>query len=92
MNADWYWRRAERNGHPDKAARMREQWKEAFTQTTVHCGCGRLRALTMAFRCIYCGEWYCLPCAEAHFGEGVLEHDRKQVANAALEAAPRRTP
>ena len=34
----------------------------------VTCRCGRLVHLRRAYRCLYCQEYYCAPCAEAHFG------------------------
>jgi hypothetical protein len=58
---------------PGKLRRLKQQWSEACDKGTITCGCGQLRALTHAFRCLYCGEWFCVPCAEKHFGEGIHE-------------------
>lgn len=58
---------------PEKHARLKAQWDEACDKGTVTCGCGQLRALTHAFRCLYCGEWFCVPCAEKHFEESIQE-------------------
>lgn len=60
-----------------KKQRLSEQWHDAVNYHTIICGCGLLRAIEMAFRCLYCGEWYCVNCAEVHFGKTVQEHVRK---------------
>lgn len=36
-------------------------------------GCDWRRHLTMAFRCLYCGLYYCQACAEIHFGMTVQD-------------------
>ncbi len=36
---------------------------------TVTCPCGRERGLPYVYKCLYCGIYYCEPCAEAHFGK-----------------------
>ena len=51
-----------------------KQFKEAMYQEgqsvqQVTCGCGLTMPLRFAFRCLYCGEFYCQPCAEDHFGK-----------------------
>ncbi len=54
---------------------LRRQWDSANRHGVVMCGdCGIGRHLTVAFRCLYCGLWFCGPCAEAHFGKSVREH------------------
>lgn len=58
---------------PAKKQLLEKQWAEAVETRAIHCGCGQVRALEMAFRCLYCGLWFCVPCAEAHFGKTVLE-------------------
>lgn len=36
--------------------------------------CGRRLSLTLAYRCLYCGFWFCAGCARIHFSapEGVI--------------------
>jgi len=34
----------------------------------IRCGCNKLIRLIDAFRCLYCGIYYCKKCAELHFG------------------------
>jgi hypothetical protein len=53
---------------PQKKQLLREQYAEASNDGSIHCVCGRIRALTMAFRCLYCGVYFCRSCAEIHFG------------------------
>lgn len=38
------------------------------TELTVTCPCGARRNVRSAFRCFYCGVWFCSSCAEEHFG------------------------
>ena len=35
---------------------------------TVTCSCGKTVRLAMAFRCYFCGVWFCPTCAKEHFG------------------------
>ena len=50
------------------------QYKDAVTDGVVVCPtCGIRRALHMAFKCLYCGLWFCFGCAEKHFNQTVLE-------------------
>ncbi|WP_043586708.1 hypothetical protein [Geminisphaera colitermitum] len=58
---------------PAKKQTLETQWAEAVSAHTVHCPCGRPRALELAYRCLYCGVWFCASCAEAHFGKTMLE-------------------
>lgn len=34
----------------------------------VRCGCLKLVRWMYAYRCLYCGVWFCKQCAEEHFG------------------------
>jgi|GEM_PF-3289080 hypothetical protein len=34
----------------------------------VRCGCNKMVRLIEAYRCLYCGVFYCKECAEEHFG------------------------
>lgn len=43
------------------------QFQEAKTGK-VTCRCGITIPLRFAFRCLYCGEYFCTSCAEEHFG------------------------
>jgi hypothetical protein len=58
------------NDTAKKAEFVAAQWKQAKgPQSDVTCGCGLKLPLRFAFRCLYCGEWYCQTCAEKHFGK-----------------------
>lgn len=58
---------------------VRNQWDSATTGNIIQCGCCfRTRALTHAFRCLYCGVWFCFTCAEEHFGVTFVEHWEKE--------------
>lgn len=66
----------------NKQVRLIKQYNDARNLRTIACSCGQLRALEMAYRCLYCGEWFCFPCAEIHFGETVLEwKGKKRIAH-----------
>ena len=62
-------------GRTDKEgeAHLLRQWANACDKTEIICSCGQIRHLTLAFRCLYCGEWFCAHCAEKHFGKTVKE-------------------
>lgn len=35
----------------------------------ITCRCGWKRSVMKMYKCLYCGEWMCEICAEAHFGK-----------------------
>ena len=39
-----------------------------------HKNCGKQVSIEYAFRCLYCGFWFCRACAEVHFGMTREEH------------------
>lgn len=59
---------------------LRLQWKSAVEERQIECPCGQVRALELAFRCLYCGAWFCSPCAENHFGETILGRRKRMRA------------
>lgn len=65
--ADLYWYLEEAD--EELAKLLHKQWSDAIENHTITCICGRLRAIHIAFRCLYCGLYFCQPCAESHFGE-----------------------
>lgn len=66
---------------PNKQEFLREQYHEASNHGSIHCCCGQIRALTMAYRCLYCGLWFCRSCSEVHFGMTIQEwRDKKKIA------------
>lgn len=56
---------------PEKAKRIERQYSELWATATVTCSCGLPRHFTHAYRCLYCGEYFCFNCAEKHFGKTV---------------------
>jgi len=63
-----------------KAAFVAAQWKQAKgPQPDVVCGCGLKLPLRFAYRCLYCGEWYCQSCAEQHFGKTREQYNAEKV-------------
>ena len=50
-----------------KRAVVARQGREVLNTLKVTCACGRTVGILMAFRCFYCGEWFCIPCAREHF-------------------------
>lgn len=34
-----------------------------------HKKCGKRVSLSYAYKCLYCGYWFCATCAEVHFGK-----------------------
>lgn len=49
------------------------QHQQVLKDQTIKCPCGLLRHVTKAFRCLYCGVWFCAGCAERHFGQTVQD-------------------
>lgn len=65
-----------------KAKLLRQQYKDAAENGVVICPCGLRRAIVMAFRCLYCGIYFCVNCAERHFGKTRREwFESKQIEN-----------
>ena len=63
-----------------KAAFVAAQWKQAKgPQPDVVCGCGLKLPLRFAYRCLYCGEFYCQSCAEQHFGKTREQYNAEKV-------------
>jgi hypothetical protein len=50
---------------------LRKQLQELIRQPEqrVTCICGHNFPLQIGYRCLYCGEYFCLKCAESHFGK-----------------------
>lgn len=53
---------------------LERQYLDAANNGTITCNCGITKAINMAYRCLYCGEWFCFNCAEIHFGQTFEEH------------------
>ena len=52
-----------------KRTLYKAQFRELMGPSRVTCGCGRSIPVRFAYRCFFCGIWFCRTCAEAHFGE-----------------------
>jgi len=72
--------RAPRNDEElvEKRVIVRKQYTEIFDQggldaherlVWVTCPCSRRLAVSQAYKCLYCGVFFCKACAEIHFGE-----------------------
>lgn len=58
------------SGRTAKQKRVRAQFFEAMGPSPqVTCSCGLCMPVRFAYRCLYCGEFYCQSCAEIHFGK-----------------------
>lgn len=66
----------------EKKKRLKDQWSTAHKNQIIQCGCGVIRHVMIAYRCLYCGEWFCMNCAEVHFGKTIKcwreEHESKK--------------
>jgi hypothetical protein len=62
-------------------AKVRGQLSDLSTQIgyetlAVSCGrCGHRVSVVRAYRCLYCGVWFCRTCAQLHFGMRVSSGD-----------------
>jgi predicted nucleic acid binding AN1-type Zn finger protein len=41
---------------------------------TITCRCGWNRGIMHMFQCLYCKEYFCMSCAETHFGKTVKQY------------------
>jgi hypothetical protein len=55
----------------EKREALTAQSNQAHGDNSITCGCGWVRWIGFAYRCLYCGEWFCGPCAETHFGKTI---------------------
>lgn len=77
---------------PEKKERLATQWHGAACHGEITCGCGQLRALELAYRCLYCGEFFCVSCAEKHFGKTIFEHIQEKRIERRQELARAKVP
>ena len=62
--------------HKAKSAFVFKQTKEFMDKIRpfVRCGCLKMLKPHQAYKCLYCEEAFCKPCAEIHFGKTVAEY------------------
>lgn len=53
----------------EKRELVRKQTMQAMGTSSVNCSCEIKLPLWLAFRCLYCGGYFCQKCAEKHFGK-----------------------
>lgn len=60
----------------DKIKFVYKQTKEMLDpiRPFVRCYCQKKLQPHHAYRCLYCGEWFCEKCAEKHFGKTKEQH------------------
>jgi hypothetical protein len=61
-----------------KATVVRAQVKEIKATGCITCGCGHNVPLRFMYKCLYCGEYHCKPCAEVHFGQTIKERNKER--------------
>jgi len=73
------WRNAPLEVVQTNRVKIRRQLEELYDQEQGPCGpaviritcpCGERIPLMEAYRCLFCGIWFCKDCAEEHFTEG----------------------
>ena len=57
-------------------AKIFHQTKEMDITGRTHCGCGKELHATNCIRCLYCGQFLCVKCAEIHFGLTREDYDK----------------
>ena len=68
-------------GSPGKQAFVAAQWRQVKgAWPMVTCECDLTLPLRFAYRCLYCGQFYCQVCAEIHFGKTRDEFNRERIA------------
>lgn len=63
---------------PQHATLVAKQCDSVLLRRTVTCECNTILPVEAAFRCLYCGIWFCRRCAERHFGKTVAEWDQEK--------------
>ena len=59
----------------EKLVHMHKQFLQVYQNHAIECVCGLKFRVDEMYRCLYCGEWFCTECAEAHFGKTRAEYD-----------------
>lgn len=54
--------------------RTQEDDKIPVQHFKIRCVCLKLTPMKYAYRCLYCGIFYCRTCAEQHFGKTVAQY------------------
>jgi len=77
----------------DKLKFVTKQFREAMYHEgqdvqKVTCGCGLCMPLRFAYRCLYCGEFYCMNCAEIHFGKTRKEYNEEKINESSTTNKP----
>jgi hypothetical protein len=52
-----------------------QAWEVMSCETKVTCPCGFKTTMNYAYRCFYCGVYFCRKCAERHFKKEVIQLD-----------------
>lgn len=68
MAEEYYTHRLVKSENFFKVKAIVRQARQLTRGEKTDCMCGGSFHAHQLFRCLYCGEWYCLPCAEKHFG------------------------
>jgi len=53
---------------------VEHQENQARLHGCVTCGCGDEVGLLASYKCLYCSAWFCIACAEEHFGMTIAEY------------------
>lgn len=52
-----------------KREHLRAQLQCVKVGSPLVCSCRQVIRLERAYKCLYCGLWFCVTCAEIHFGQ-----------------------
>jgi predicted nucleic acid binding AN1-type Zn finger protein len=61
---------------------QREIYKQIPKLVRVTCECGKRPDIRYAFRCYYCGIYFCKVCAGKHFGDSPEKQEMRSFFNA----------
>lgn len=54
----------------------------------IACACGRKHMVVNMYKCLYCDIWFCVHCAERHFGKTREQYrDENPIAEVSIAAA-----
>ena len=55
---------------------LQELIRQDCNNILVSCECDKKIPIHLAFRCLYCGQYYCQKCAEEHFGKSREDYNK----------------
>lgn len=72
----YYLDRAANLGYEELFKHLVRQHVAVCKDNSCYCECGSKRSVSLMFKCLYCGAFFCQSCAEIHFGMTRKEYNK----------------